>query len=132
MARTGVVVLDTHAWLWLTDEPSRLSERAQGAIESASEVLVSSISAWELAVLSKRNRIRFDRTVDDWVDQALHVAGARLIDVDLEIALRGAELMEAPLDPADALVAATALAFDASLVTRDRRLADIDALRVMW
>lgn len=127
-----MIVLDTHAWLWWSDDPSRVSGRARGAIESASEAVVSSISAWELAMLAERGRIRFDRAVDEWIEQALHASEARVVDVDLEIALLGADLMEAPLDPADALVAGTALAFAVPLVTRDRRLGGVPDLEVIW
>lgn len=127
-----MIVLDTHAWLWLHDSPEKLSQRARGAVDASNELLVSTISAWELAMLVQRRRIRPDRPVDEWIDRAVTASRTRLVDVDLEIALEGATLMTTSLDPADAIVAATALAFHAPVVTRDRRLAGVPDLRTIW
>jgi PIN domain nuclease of toxin-antitoxin system len=46
-----VIVLDTHIWIWLVVDPSRLSETQTATIESAmGEGLgVSAISDWEEA-----------------------------------------------------------------------------------
>lgn len=127
-----MIVLDTHAWVWWVDAPERLSERARAAIDASPEVAVSAISTWEVAMLVERERIRLDRSVEEWTRQALTVSEARLVDVDLEIALVAADLMDGHLDPADAMIAATGLAFDAPVITRDRRLADLDGLDVVW
>ena len=44
------VLLDTHVFFWALVAPDRLSNAAQSAIEDpASELIVSAVSAWELA-----------------------------------------------------------------------------------
>lgn len=48
-----MILLDTHAWLWLLHDPTQLTEPAQTAIikaEKENDILVSSISVWEIAV----------------------------------------------------------------------------------
>jgi len=127
-----VIVLDTHAWLIAVDAPERLSARARGAIDASDDIVVSTMSAWEVAMLVARGRIALDRPVDRWIDDALVALEARLADVDLEIALAGAGLMTRALDPADAMIAATGLAFGAAVVSRDRNLDDVAGLRVIW
>ena len=48
----SAVVLDTHAWLWWVDDPSRLGKAARETIEAAGSVGVSAISCWEVAMLA--------------------------------------------------------------------------------
>jgi PIN domain nuclease of toxin-antitoxin system len=130
--RAPVIVLDTHAWLFAVGAPERLSARARGAIDASDDIVVSTMSAWEVAMLVARGRIALDRPVDRWIDDALVALEARLANVDLEIALGGAGLMTRALDPADAMIAATGLAFGAAVVSRDRNLDGVAGLRVIW
>ncbi|MCC5622329.1 PIN domain-containing protein [Nostoc sp. CHAB 5715] len=54
-----MILLDTHVWLWLLHDPSQLSSQAQAAIDSEepqSGLLVSAISAWEIAIKFRREK----------------------------------------------------------------------------
>lgn len=46
-----MILLDTAAWIWRASDPARLSPAVRDAIERADRVLVSAISAWEVAML---------------------------------------------------------------------------------
>ena len=56
-----MVVIDTHILLWGVSGSSELSTAAKKAIDQAlnsgSEVLISSISAWEIAMLVNKGRL---------------------------------------------------------------------------
>jgi PIN domain nuclease of toxin-antitoxin system len=117
------VLLDTHALLWLTSEHPRLGRRArQLALAALAEqrLCVSAVSFWELAQLILRGRL----------DSTLEPAAARVEVLGTgiqELALTGpAAVLSATLDlhpdPADRLIAATAVVHDALLVTADERL----------
>lgn len=127
-----MIVLDTHALMWAVDAPDRLSGRAAGALETADEVVVSAMSAWELGMLEARERVQLSLPAEEWLDLALATLEARLVDVDFEVALSGARLMRGALDPADSMIAGTALAFDAAVVSADRVLAKVADLQVIW
>jgi PIN domain nuclease of toxin-antitoxin system len=127
-----VIVLDTHAWLWWCDSPRRLSPQAQREIEHAAAIGVSAMSCWELAMLDRQNRVRFDRGVYAWVRNALARERTVMLPVTAEIATRGAALQAAVADPADGLIYATAVEHHAKLVTRDARLRTHDPARVVW
>ena len=71
VGRDVMIVLDTHAWLWWVAEPARLSRPARRAIDEAEAIVVSAVSAWELAMLVGRRRISLDRDISAWVRQAL-------------------------------------------------------------
>ena len=130
----GVIVLDTHAWLWWLTAPEHLSEQARAAIDEAPSVGVSTMSAWELAMLAVRGRISLDRDIGLWVRQALAQARVEVLAPSAAIAVAAALLdsRSFPGDPVDRLIYATARATDARLVTRDRAIRAFDPVATLW
>lgn len=128
-----MTVLDTHCWLWWVDGDPRLSPKARSAIESSTELAVSTISVWEVATLDRLRRITLLPDTRTWIRRALAYGAVSPHVVTPEIALTaGSFLAPFPGDPADRLIYATALATGSSLVSADRRLARIDPARVVW
>jgi PIN domain nuclease of toxin-antitoxin system len=129
-----VIVLDTHAWLWWTSEPERLSDAARAAIAETASIGISTISAWEVAMLTVRGRISLDRDVGLWVRQALAQERVEALAPSAETAI-AAGLLDAksfPGDPADRLIYATATAAEARLVTRDGAIRAFDPDITIW
>lgn len=131
-----MIVLDTHALVWWVAEPRLLGKRARAAIDAAvrdEAVHVSSISAWELALLARRGRIELSLDVADWLACVEALAWVHFVPVDNRVALRSVTL-PGPLheDPADRIIAATALVLGAPLVTKDRRLHGLPWLKAIW
>ena len=127
------MVLDTHAWLFWRGDPTRLGRGARAAIESADEVGVSAISAWEVSTLVRRGRIALDREPGEWTRLAL--AGAATVELPVTGAIAAAAGSlddDFPGDPADRIIYATALAASAPLITRDRAIAAYDPRRAVW
>ena len=55
-----MIVLDTHVLIWWAPGDPQLSRAARDAIEAGAqggEILVSAISAWEVAMLAKTGRL---------------------------------------------------------------------------
>lgn len=77
----SLVLLDSHAWVWLLNGSERLGPMAQKAIRGSlaeQAVLVSTISPWEVAMLVSKGRLVLDRDVGEWVQAALSLPGIRL------------------------------------------------------
>ncbi len=130
-----MTVLDTHAWVWWVSGDPRLSDRARHEIEramGAGSLRVSSISAWEVAMLVARGRLELTMEVDDWVARSEALPFLAFVPVDNRIALRSVALAGLHEDPADRIIVATALALGAQLVTRDRKLHGLPGLRAVW
>lgn len=129
-----MIVLDTHAWLWWLAEPSRLSQAARRAIDEAETIGVSTVSAWEVAMLVQRRRISLDRDTGDWVRQALAPARVTALPPTAEVAVAAGLLDGAsfPGDPADRFIYATAQASRARLVTRDEAIRRFDGHATVW
>jgi len=127
------VVLDTHAWIWWAAMEDRLSSFSRAAIAEAATIGVSAISAWEVAMLVQKGRIGLDRPPAEWIRAALSRPGLAAIPVDPPIAVAAAGLGEdAPADPADRMIYATARSLGAVLITKDRALREFDPRGTLW
>jgi PIN domain nuclease of toxin-antitoxin system len=124
----SLVLLDTHAWVWLLNGDPKLNPKAVKAIErsiSEGAVLLSAISPWEVAMLVSKGRLTLDRDVGEWVGTAVSIPGIRLEPISPEIAVASTRLPgNIHHDPADRLIAATARHFGVLLITDDQLLLD--------
>ena len=128
-----MILLDTHALIWWVDRPTALGRRALRAIDGASALGVSAISFWEVATLVRRGRLVLDRPVAEWVDAVLALPLVEEVPVSARIATRaGAFGEDFQGDPADRLIAATALVAGVRLVTKDERLRKNPLLETVW
>jgi PIN domain nuclease of toxin-antitoxin system len=119
-----VIVLDTHVLIWLDEGNTRLGEISRQSIQDAykgDQVAVSAISFWEVAMLVEKGRLRVEADLAAWKDELLDM-GLRELPVTGAVGILAAQLPAFHGDPADRLIAATALAHAATLVTADERL----------
>jgi PIN domain nuclease of toxin-antitoxin system len=131
-----MIVLDTHAWIWFISNPAYLSKRAETAVNVAvkdKSILISSISAWELALLVKKKRLKLTLEVTDWIAKSESLPFIQFVPVTNSIAVKSVNL-PIPLhpDPADRIIIATALSVGAPLVTKDKKLLDYAPIKTIW
>jgi PIN domain nuclease of toxin-antitoxin system len=130
-----VIVLDTHAWLWWLSDPGRIPSRTRSRIDAAMDdgaLAVSAISAWEVAMLVAKGRLALAMPVDALVTACEQMPGFSLLPLTARIAASAASLALPHPDPADRFITATALAANATLVTKDERLRASDLVRTDW
>lgn len=128
-----MIVLDTHAWIWWAVSSPRLSAKAAAAVRSSGRILVSAISCWEVAMLAAKGRIVFDRDVELWLNQALGLPRVELVPLTPRIAVTSARLDEGfQGDPADRILAATALEYGCPIVSKDERIRRYSRVRAVW
>ena len=115
-------LLDTHVWIWGVLEPDRINTEVRAELEQ-SEVGLSPITLWETLVLIRKGRIEVSPSPAEWIQRCLRESSTTMVPLTHEVAL-GTAPMEAlgSFDPADQLLAATALQHDLTLVTADRAL----------
>ena len=115
-----MIVLDTHIWLWWVNlERTRLKSSWIREIESSSLVGVSAISCFEVAWLERHGRIDLPCQRKEWFEKALSGSGIELLAITPEIAGIAVDLPEHHSDPQDRLIIATAISFDALLISAD-------------
>lgn len=119
-----MLLLDTHALIWLVEGDRALGRRTARLAERSlaqDELGVASISFWEIGMLAARDRIALDMPVAEW---RLRVLGLGIHELPLtgDAALAAAILPGFHPDPADRLIVATALSSSAGLATADDRI----------
>lgn len=112
------ILLDTNALLWLLGDDKRLSSSARAAIESASEILISEVSLWEISIkinIGKLNPIAgIYETIENLGFRRLHIKDSHL-----------AKYESLPLihrDPFDRMLVTQALTEKLTLLTSDEIL----------
>lgn len=128
-----MIVLDTHAFVWLAGAPERLSPIARDAL-AADDLGISTASVQEVAYLCVRGRLVMDRPVERWLREAMRAHEVRALQPTVTAALRagGLDPVEFHGDPVDRLIYATAVEHDAGLVSADQKLREVDPARVIW
>lgn len=125
------LLLDTHVWLWKLNDDPALPRRLSHFLDGASATCwLSPISLWEVSMLVRKNRIRVTPDAAGFMRRALDLFPLREASVTFEVAERADKLVSIG-DPADTLIAATAMTYDLTLVTVDRRLSRVKGLRTL-
>jgi PIN domain nuclease of toxin-antitoxin system len=129
-----MILLDTHVLIWMASEPKRLSRRAREAIREGVKgagVAVATISLWELAWLAENGRIQVSGSAESFVRET--VARVILKPITPEIAALAVRLPAGfPKDPADRLIASTAIREGGPLVTADTRIRQAKVVQTVW
>ena len=131
-----MILLDTHVWVWFISNPELLSKAAKKAIHTSMEqkaIVISSISAWEVALLVAKKRLKFTMSVTDWITKSERLPFFQFLPVDNSVAVKSVNLPQ-PLhrDPADRLIIATAITIAAPVVTKDKKLLDYPHVKTIW
>jgi len=131
-----MIVLDTHVWVWFVSNPELLSKAAKRGINAAMEqkaIFISSISAWEVALLAAKKRLKLTLDVTDWIAKSETLPFFQFIPVDNSVAVKSVNLPQ-PLhdDPADRIIIATAITIAAPVVTKDKKLLDYPHVKTIW
>ena len=99
------------------------------------KLLVSPMTAWEIAMLAAKGRLAFSLDPEAWFHRLCSLPGVELADMPPAVLIASCALPGSPpADPVDRILAATARAFGYTLVTRDRELldyGDLGHIRVM-
>src|SRR6185295_16108708 len=118
------ILLDTATWINGVKEPETLPSKALSLLEdSGNSFFLSSISLLEASTLARKGRVDYGMSFGVWLEKALGVnlqvlpISARIatIENDFPTTFHG--------DPADRIIAATAVAHELTLLTPDSAIA---------
>ena len=120
------LLLDTCAAIWFAEDQKMSAVAYEALDHSFAEgvsVFVSPITAWEIGLLAARGRIGFPVAPQLWFRRLMNVPGMQLAEMPPDLLIASSLLPgDAPRDPADRIIAATAREYGYVLVTRDRPL----------
>jgi len=130
-----LITLDTQVMVFDALEPRRLSRRAKQALAEGTEsrsLACSDICLWEMAMLAARGKIDARGDTAAFINDLLQARYIRTLPITPEIAVLAQSDAFRHGDPADRLVAATALEYGVPLVTADAELRKLRQLKVVW
>jgi PIN domain nuclease of toxin-antitoxin system len=132
-----LIILDTHAFVWYIDNPKLLSkkalERILATVDNGLPVLVSSITIWELCILTLKERLKIEGGVESWLDNVLSLTEFEYVPVNNSIAIESAFLPgNFHADPADRIIVATSRLHNATIITKDKKIRDYSHVDSLW
>ncbi|HME08226.1 MAG TPA: type II toxin-antitoxin system VapC family toxin [Bryobacteraceae bacterium] len=117
------LLLDTHIWIWAVHSPQRLGRRVRRELQRASsELYLSPVSIWETHHLVRRKRLRVKQGFAQWLDGVMAQVPLREAPFTFAVATEASRIQLPQSDLGDIFLAATALAFELTLVTADSQL----------
>ncbi len=121
-------LLDTHVFLWMLAEPSRLSSEATHAIQNpAHSVFVSAVSSVEIAIKTSLGKLKVS------ADLGEEISRRGLLELPLKF-VHGQGMERLPShhqDPFDRMLIAQAIHEDLTLITHDRKLEPYGT-KIIW
>lgn len=132
-----MILLDTHVLIWwVSGDQDHLSADAAAVIQAelqGGKIGISSISAWEVAMLVNRGRLALSMDVSAWLAVVEEIEAVTFIPIDNEIGVKAVELpRDFHKDPADRLIVATARKLAVPVVTADDKIRTYPHVRTIW
>jgi PIN domain nuclease of toxin-antitoxin system len=117
----------------MATEPQRLSPKVQGLVDAPDNRLyISAISAFEIAVKSRKGKLVLPLPAREWVHEALAAYRIEDLPITSEIAALSQEVDVPHSDPCDRLIAATALTHGIAVATPDPMIRACKDIEVIW
>jgi PIN domain nuclease of toxin-antitoxin system len=118
------LLLDTHVFIWLLEDESRVPPDALRECENPENQLHLSIaSVWEMQIKVAAGKLVFKRPLAEIVEQQKNENGISILPISLAHIWQLAKLPVHHNDPFDRMLVAQATADKLTLVTADRHMA---------
>ncbi len=126
-----MLVLDTHAVLWWTFEPTRLGQKLSARIEREDRLGIPTIVFWEASLLVRKGKLHIEMGAAEWARKVCAIPRVVALPLTTDVALLADTLAMHP-DPTDRFIVATAMVHGAPLATKDALLRHLPFVRTVW
>lgn len=126
------LLLDSHAFVWMHEEPHKLSVNvALEILNPSNRIFLSVASIWELQIKIKLGKFSFSDTLENVIAQERQTNNLQILPVNLAHALYLENLPLHHKDPFDRLLISQAIVESLTLVTADTEFAKYQA-NLLW
>ena len=126
------LLLDTHAFIWLNDNPLQLSEKIIAMCYSGEHKFSLSIaSAWEMQIKSQLGKLDLSMPVGELIETNINENNIYLLPITLSDIEQLEKLPLHHKDPFDRIIIAQAMLGDFTIVSIDSAFANYN-IPVIW
>jgi PIN domain nuclease of toxin-antitoxin system len=128
-----MILLDTHAVVWLASDQDKLTENAKGLIRSnAGQIYLSVVSAWEISILHKCNRLKLPVEPEKYVDRLIEQHGLNEVPLERKVVQLSVRLPDIHNDPFDRILIALCQQKGWMLLSKDKVIPKYPGIHVVW
>ncbi|ANE54113.1 type II toxin-antitoxin system VapC family toxin [Methylomonas sp. DH-1] len=126
------LLLDTHIFLWLNDDPKQLASTVQTLLSSGEHELYLSIATpWEIQIKCQLGKLSLAMPIEELVDKNRTENNIQLLPVELSHISYLAQLPPHHKDPFDRILIAQAIVEDMTIITADHAFTNY-SVPVLW
>lgn len=126
------LLLDTNAFLWLDNEPERLSEIARAACaDKANTLALSMVSVWEMQIKAQLRKLSLRIPLAKLIEEQTATNGLEVLPMSLAHIYELGALPAIHRDPFDRILIAQSRVEGMPLVSADSVFADY-GVKVIW
>jgi len=126
------LLLDTHIFLWLNDDPKQLSLTVVELFSSGEhELYLSMATPWEIQIKSQLGKLSLTMPIEELVNKNRLVNNIKLLPIELSHISYLEHLPRHHNDPFDRIIIAQAIIEGMTVVTVDHAFADY-SVQVVW
>ena len=126
------LLLDSHAFVWMHEEPHKLSVNvAYEILNPANQIFVSVATIWELQIKIALKKFSFSDTLENVILREQQTNKMQILPVKLSHALYLENLPLHHKDPFDRLLISQAIVENMTLVTADSEFAKYK-VKLLW
>ena len=127
------IIIDTCVLLWIVGDPKKLSEKAANLIKGNPDGLyVSAISAFEIAIKHKKNKLELPKDPWPWFEEAIYDYNLKVIPISAKIAALAPAVDVPHADPCDRIIVASAITHDLHVISPDHLIQKCPDVQTSW
>lgn len=126
------LLLDSHVFVWMHDQPNKLSPAVKNALtDPANQIFLSVASAWELQIKIILGKFGLSDKLENVITQQRQANNLQMIPVELSHILYLENIPFHHKDPFDRILIAQAAAENMTLVSADRHFSNYK-VSLLW
>ncbi|MBW4490787.1 MAG: type II toxin-antitoxin system VapC family toxin [Trichocoleus desertorum ATA4-8-CV12] len=124
------LLLDTHAFIWLTEDNANLPDTLKDGIEAADVVYVSIATLWEIAIKLNIGKLSLQRSYEA-IGSVIEASDITLLPISFADTAQVRNLPLHHRDPFDRILVAQAINHSLVLISRDSAF-DAYSIQRLW
>lgn len=115
------LLIDTHTFLWFIHDDPNLSDRAASLLESDADLLLSTVSLWEIAIKVNLQKLTLPDAYEIFIPHQIQINSIEVLPIQISHLAVAAKLPLHHRDPFDRLLISQSIAEQISIVSIDQK-----------